>query len=90
MPALEPHEELKLLWELELMSVTIDKTRLDIERIRSDIEDSRKRWDKTMHGVRMDEKRFVAQVAGMVITAIVVVVAAFAAGATWWNFFHTH
>jgi hypothetical protein len=69
---LEPHEELKLAWELELMSTTIDKNRLDIEKIRQEID--------------LDRKRFKTQLAGMVIGGLGVVVAAFAAGATWWNY----
>jgi hypothetical protein len=54
------------------MSVTIDKTRLDIEKIRQEID--------------LDRRRFKVQLAGMVITAVGALAAAFAAGATWWNY----
>jgi hypothetical protein len=95
MPALEPHEELKLAWELELMSVTIDKTRFDIEKIQQDTAETRLRIDKALADLKLDQdrfqldqRRFWLQVGGIVVTALGVIVAAFAAGATWWNYLH--
>ncbi len=43
---LEPHEELKLAWEIPVMDMQIDRGRLDIEKIRQDIDKTRLDIDK--------------------------------------------
>ena len=69
MPLTPDEERVEFAWRIEQMAVQIDKGRLDIEKIRQDID--------------LDRKRFKVQVWGMLITAIGVVVAAFAAGGAW-------
>jgi hypothetical protein len=70
------------------MSVTVDKTRIDIEKIRSDMEESRKRWEKGLHDMEMDrqklaleQKRFNQQWWTVLIAAL----AAMATYLTWWT-----
>ena len=91
---LEPHEELKLSWELKWLEVQVDRALDDREKIRQDInesrlrmDESRLRMDKFMRDQTMDDKRFKVQVWRVVCTGAGVVVAAFAAGAAWMKFF---
>jgi hypothetical protein len=56
------------------MTVQIDKGRLDIERVRQEME--------------MESKKFRLQVISIVLTAVGVVVGAFAAGAAWEHYLH--
>ena len=44
---LEPHEELKLAWEIAVMDMQIDRGRLDIEKIRQDIDKGHLDYEKT-------------------------------------------
>ncbi len=98
---MEPHEELKLAWELELMSVTIDKTRIDIEKIRADLDDSRKRWDRDMedsrkrwekglHDMEMDRQKLALEQKPFNQQWWTVLIAALAAMATYLTWWTTH
>ncbi len=48
---LEPHEELKLAWEIAVMEMQIDRGRIDIEKIRQDIDKTRLDIDKTRQDI---------------------------------------
>jgi hypothetical protein len=97
----EPHEELKLAWELELMSVTIDKTRLDIEEARKrfdlDMEDARIRWNKHIEDGKLAERRFEADQKAdwrrfklQVWTTVTAAIAAGGGYLTWWTTHFPH
>ena len=52
---LEPHEELKLAWEIAVMDMQLDRGRLDIEKIRQDIDKTRQDIDKTVRTLNWTE-----------------------------------
>jgi hypothetical protein len=60
---------------IELMTVQIDQGRLNIEKMRDDM--------------RMEQRKLTRQSIALGLSAASVVIAAFAAGAAYWHFFHS-
>jgi hypothetical protein len=59
---------------IELMTVQIDHGRVNIEKLRDDM--------------RMAQRSMNRQTAAIIVSVVSVVIAAFAAGAAAWHFFH--
>jgi hypothetical protein len=76
MPLTDDQEQLEHELRVEQMTVNIDAGRVNIEKMRFDIEQSNKQLRR--------------QTVAIVVTAMGVVVGAFAAGAAWWNYFGSH
>ncbi len=85
MPA-DPYEERKRYYEVKLMEAQLEKILDEREKIRADLEESRMRWEKGLHDMKMDEKRFNQQW----WTVLVAGLGAIAAWATWWTAHGAH
>jgi hypothetical protein len=91
---LEPHEELKLAWEIAVMEMQIDRGRLDIEKIRQDIDKTRLDIDKTRVDIdktradmALDLERLKTQNRNTTATMVGAFAATLAAGAAIGHFF---
>jgi uncharacterized membrane protein YoaK (UPF0700 family) len=76
MPLTDDQEQLEHELRVRQMTTNIEQMNANIEKMR--------------HDIRLSEKQLARQTVALVVTAMGVVVGAFAAGAAWWNYFGSH